>query len=208
MLIWAAMLCPRFVSLSFKHNCEALLQVLHAHVECRPGTLSTDLPSAPAGEALELAVILSLKMQDDAAFERNFLQLRTYYTDTRWAKLPSVCSCWASLKQGWQMMHQAAVMGCLGQKLRHAGCLCCRVCMSGHMHTNRDACRSALPVADGCHAASDQQLHTAVRAGVSSQQGDAVHVMLIGLQSTHCLMDAVLPGLHTQNCLAGRPGSV
>ena len=46
------------------------------------------LPSAPAGEALELAVILSLKMQDDAAFERNFLQLRTYYTDTRWAKLP------------------------------------------------------------------------------------------------------------------------
>ncbi len=34
-----------------------------------------------------MAVIVSLKMQDDAAFERNFLQLRTYYTDTRWAKL-------------------------------------------------------------------------------------------------------------------------
>ena len=54
---------------------------------------ATDLPYAPAGEALELAVMLSLKMQDDAAFERNFLQLRTYYTDTRWAKLPSLCSC-------------------------------------------------------------------------------------------------------------------
>lgn len=32
---------------------------------------------------LEQAVSLSVKLQDEAAFERNYLQLKTYYTDTR-----------------------------------------------------------------------------------------------------------------------------
>lgn len=36
-----------------------------------------------ARDILEHAVFLSVKLEDDAAFERNYLQLRTYYTDTR-----------------------------------------------------------------------------------------------------------------------------
>jgi len=36
-----------------------------------------------AGDILEQGVLLSVRLQDDAAFERNYLQLRTYYTDTR-----------------------------------------------------------------------------------------------------------------------------
>lgn len=37
----------------------------------------------PAGDVLEQAVFLSVRLQDEAAFERNYLQLKTYYTDTR-----------------------------------------------------------------------------------------------------------------------------
>ena len=44
-----------------------------------------------AGEVLEQAVLLSVRLQDEAAFERNFLQLKTYYTDSRCAA-PAVCS--------------------------------------------------------------------------------------------------------------------
>ena len=40
---------------------------------------------AAAGDILEQAVFLSVRLQDEAAFERNYLQLKTYYTDTRWA---------------------------------------------------------------------------------------------------------------------------
>lgn len=36
-----------------------------------------------ARDILEQAVLLSVQMQDEASFERNFLQLNTYYTDTR-----------------------------------------------------------------------------------------------------------------------------
>ena len=36
-----------------------------------------------AGDILEHAVFLSIRLQDDAAFERNYLQLNAYYTDTR-----------------------------------------------------------------------------------------------------------------------------
>lgn len=36
-----------------------------------------------ARELLEHAVLFSVHQQDEAAFERNFLQLRSYYTDTR-----------------------------------------------------------------------------------------------------------------------------
>lgn len=36
-----------------------------------------------AGEVLEQAVLLSVRLQDEAAFERSFTQLKTYYTDTR-----------------------------------------------------------------------------------------------------------------------------
>lgn len=45
----------------------------------------------PSGEVLEQAVLLSVRLQDEAAFERNFLQLKTYYTDSRCA-VPAVCS--------------------------------------------------------------------------------------------------------------------
>merc|ERR1712130_954755 len=36
-----------------------------------------------ARDILKQGVLLSVRLQDDAAFERNYLQLRTYYTDTR-----------------------------------------------------------------------------------------------------------------------------
>ena len=35
-------------------------------------------------------MLLSVRLQDEAAFERNFLQLKTYYTDSRCAMLVSV----------------------------------------------------------------------------------------------------------------------
>ncbi len=35
------------------------------------------------GEVLEQAVLLSVRLKDEAAVERNFTQLKTYYTDTR-----------------------------------------------------------------------------------------------------------------------------
>lgn len=37
------------------------------------------------GDILEHAVVLSVKMEDQDAFERHFLQLKSYYTDTRYA---------------------------------------------------------------------------------------------------------------------------
>ena len=37
----------------------------------------------PTGDTLELAVFLSVKMQDEAAFERNYQQLQMYMSDTR-----------------------------------------------------------------------------------------------------------------------------
>ncbi len=36
-----------------------------------------------AGDTLELAVFLSVKMKDEAAFERNYQQLQMYTSDTR-----------------------------------------------------------------------------------------------------------------------------
>jgi hypothetical protein len=41
-----------------------------------------------AGQVLELAVLLSIRLQDEVAFERNFNQLRVYYADAR-GLLPS-----------------------------------------------------------------------------------------------------------------------
>jgi 26S proteasome regulatory subunit N12 len=35
------------------------------------------------GDVFEQAVLLSVKARDDAAFERNFAQLKPYYTDAR-----------------------------------------------------------------------------------------------------------------------------
>jgi 26S proteasome regulatory subunit N12 len=35
------------------------------------------------GDIFEHAVVLSVKMEDQDAFERHFLQLKSYYTDTR-----------------------------------------------------------------------------------------------------------------------------
>jgi hypothetical protein len=37
----------------------------------------------PTGDVFEQAVLLSVKARDDAAFERNFAQLKPYYTDAR-----------------------------------------------------------------------------------------------------------------------------
>lgn len=52
-----------------------------------PASVSPDLMAATAchyaGDVLEFAVLSSLKHKDDAGFERNFNQLRTFYTDTR-----------------------------------------------------------------------------------------------------------------------------
>lgn len=42
-----------------------------------------------AGEVLELAVLASVRQGDDAGFERNFAQLRPFYTDARAALPPS-----------------------------------------------------------------------------------------------------------------------
>ncbi len=36
------------------------------------------------GDIFEHAVVLSVKMEDQDAFERHFLQLKSYYTDTRY----------------------------------------------------------------------------------------------------------------------------
>lgn len=38
---------------------------------------------ASAGEVLEYAVLLSIKLEDEGAFERNYLQLHSYYLDQR-----------------------------------------------------------------------------------------------------------------------------
>ncbi len=37
-----------------------------------------------AGDTLELAVFLSVKMEDEAAFERNYQQLQMYASDARY----------------------------------------------------------------------------------------------------------------------------
>ncbi|CAI5465251.1 unnamed protein product [Closterium sp. Yama58-4] len=42
-----------------------------------------------ARDVMEHAVLLSVKQKDEALFERNYLQLRTYYTDTRSVLPPS-----------------------------------------------------------------------------------------------------------------------
>ena len=39
--------------------------------------------SLHTGDILENAVLLSVQLQDEAAFERNFSQLNVYYTDAR-----------------------------------------------------------------------------------------------------------------------------
>lgn len=57
-----------------------LLQLRHFVLYHGTGWLSR---SVVAGEVLEQAVLLSVRLQDEAAFERNFTQLKTYYTDTR-----------------------------------------------------------------------------------------------------------------------------
>jgi hypothetical protein len=36
------------------------------------------------GEALELAALLAIKQQDEAAMERAFTQLKVFYDDTKW----------------------------------------------------------------------------------------------------------------------------
>lgn len=52
---------------------------------CRGARCQAFPQCAAAGDILEQAVFLSVRLQDEAAFERNYLQLKTYYTDTKCA---------------------------------------------------------------------------------------------------------------------------
>eukprot|EP00803_Ostreobium_quekettii_P005657 evm.model.scf_985EXC.8 EVM.evm.TU.scf_985EXC.8 scf_985EXC:43389-46537(+) len=52
-------------------------------------TPSASQENALARDVLEHAVLLSIKLEDEEAFERNFLQLQTYYTDQRELLPPS-----------------------------------------------------------------------------------------------------------------------
>eukprot|EP00803_Ostreobium_quekettii_P008144 evm.model.scf_818.9 EVM.evm.TU.scf_818.9 scf_818:56296-59538(-) len=52
-------------------------------------TSSASQENALARDVLEHAVLLSIKLEDEEAFERNFLQLQTYYTDQRELLPPS-----------------------------------------------------------------------------------------------------------------------
>lgn len=36
-----------------------------------------------AGEVLESAIFLSVKLEDEVMFERNYMQLKTFYADAR-----------------------------------------------------------------------------------------------------------------------------
>lgn len=47
------------------------------------GQLLTPPSLICAGEVLEYAVLLTVKKEDEAGFERQFLQLKPYYVDTR-----------------------------------------------------------------------------------------------------------------------------
>jgi hypothetical protein len=53
----------------------------------RPPSRSAALPhhtsSPTTGDSLELAVLVALKAHDEAALERAFIQLKTFYADTR-----------------------------------------------------------------------------------------------------------------------------
>ncbi len=44
-----------------------------------------------AGDTLELAVFLSVKMEDEAAFERNYQQLQMYASDARYVQELHAC---------------------------------------------------------------------------------------------------------------------
>lgn len=67
--------------------------------DCSP--LTTCPLSRPAGDVLELAVLVAIRLRDDAAMERAFAQAKAFYTDTRCepllgsisSKQPSMCHC-------------------------------------------------------------------------------------------------------------------
>ena len=52
--------------------------------ETVPRTLLTDNSGCFPGDTLEMAVFLSVKLQDEAAFERNYQQLQMYTSDARY----------------------------------------------------------------------------------------------------------------------------
>lgn len=54
-----------------------------------PSFLCPDLP--PAGQVLELAVLLAVRQGDEAAFERNYAQLRVYYRQAPRSSSPFSC---------------------------------------------------------------------------------------------------------------------
>lgn len=54
-----------------------------APTACSATLSAANFPSHRAGQVLELAVFLAVKQGDEAAFERNYAQLRVYYSDAR-----------------------------------------------------------------------------------------------------------------------------
>jgi len=77
-------------------TCNNLLSQLKVKLTELPGLPPLFKPSATAVQELllardifEHAVVLSVKMEDQDAFERHFLQLKSYYTDTRGLISPS-----------------------------------------------------------------------------------------------------------------------
>jgi hypothetical protein len=67
------------VTLVEKEGCLVLQQT----VGPEPSSIGLVMPRQLAGDALEHAVLLAIKQQDDGAMERAFTQLKVFYTDTR-----------------------------------------------------------------------------------------------------------------------------
>lgn len=64
-------------------NAEGLQSCVHSALG-----IYCDFLSFNAGDILEHAIFLSVMLQNEKEFERNFMQLQTYYTDTRYVFLP------------------------------------------------------------------------------------------------------------------------
>ncbi len=78
---------------TLENTSNAQKEITLASETAAPATASMQLTSISfcispdllaAGDTLELAVFLSVKMQDEAAFERNYQQLQMYTSDTRY----------------------------------------------------------------------------------------------------------------------------
>ena len=55
-----------------------------------------------SGDIWEHTALLAMRSQDEAAFERSYLQLRNYYTDARYSSLCKIsCHLWSQKHQIW-----------------------------------------------------------------------------------------------------------